>query len=102
MLITLYKHDKRGRTWYYSLDDRQQSLFAPCTLTVQWGTDLLNGAKRQFTFDSPTERDNKVREILRAKLKDYKVLYSYFKDQKIVDEPASGPDQHGKLGNGHS
>ena len=79
MLVTLYKHDPKGRTWYYSLDDRDQSLFHHYTLTVSWGTDLFAGARRQYTFETLAEKDKKIREILKKKTRRYKILYSYFR-----------------------
>ena len=79
MLVTLYKHDPKGRTWYYTLDDRDQSLFHYYTLTVSWGTDLFAGARRQYTFETLAEKDKKIRDILTKKTRRYKILYSYFR-----------------------
>ena len=80
MLITLYKYDRRGRMWYYTLDDRQQSLFSPYSLAVSWGTELFSGVRKYYSFDSLAEKDARIREILKSKTKSYKVLYSYFRD----------------------
>ena len=79
MLVTLYKYDTHGRMWYYTIDDREQNLFYPHTLTVSWGKELFSGVTKHFTFESLAEKDKKIRQILRQKTKTYKILYSYFK-----------------------
>ena len=68
--------------WYYSLDDRQQNLFDKYTLTVSWGTDLFSGVRKHYTFDTLSQKDKKIRQILKQKTKVYKILYTYFKDPK--------------------
>lgn len=62
------------------MDDRQQSLFHPHALTIRWGRKPEGGREKQFYFSSEKEKNAKIRTLLKAKLKDYQVLYSYFKD----------------------
>jgi len=86
MLIILYRKNEQGKLRYYSLDDRQQTLFNPFALTVRWGASPDGGSSRTYTFDKLAARDQKIRRILKAKLRDWEVLYSYFRDQS----PESG------------
>jgi hypothetical protein len=39
-MVTLYKKDRQGQPYYYTVHDRQGSLFAPFTLTIMWGKKL--------------------------------------------------------------
>lgn len=93
MLVTLYKYDRQGRIWYYSLDDRQQNLFSPYSLTLSWGMDLFSGVRKHYTFKTQAEKDRKIREILKQKSRHYKVLYSYFKDGKREKEGKAMPGE---------
>ncbi|WP_052078406.1 hypothetical protein [Spirochaeta lutea] len=104
MLITLYKYDRRGRIWYYTLDDRQQSLFGQHTITVSWGMDLFSGTQKQYSFDTLEERDKKIREIIKQKSRTYKVLYSYFKDKSKnkTGTQGAGNSRYGIAGAGSS
>jgi preprotein translocase subunit SecD len=92
MQVVLYKKTRNNSLYYYSLDDRQQSLFHPHALTVRWGTSIDGGRERQYYFKSAREKDQKIRSILKAKLKEYQVLYSYFRDRKNAAGAVSAPD----------
>jgi hypothetical protein len=81
MQITLYKTNK-GKTQYYSLDDRQSHLFSKHALTARWGTTPSGSREKQFVFETEEAKQEKIRELLKKKLKDYQVLYSYFKEQE--------------------
>lgn len=82
MLVTLYKREGAKAPYYYSLDDRQQNLFNPYTLTVSWGRHPEGGCKKQYVFASQSEKSDFVRRLLAQKLRSYKVLYSYFKERQ--------------------
>ncbi|MFQ3621445.1 MAG: hypothetical protein SNJ78_10950 [Spirochaetales bacterium] len=86
MMLTLYKKDKRGNTYFYTLHDRQGSLFAPFTLTVTWGNSLQKSTERVYTFQTHQEMNKKIREIIDGKIqKGYSVLYSYFRPTDAKD-----------------
>ena len=82
MLVTLYKREGTKPAHYYSLDDRQQNLFNPFTITVSWGLQPEGGVRRHYVFESLAEKNLFVRKTITKKLKTYKVLYSYFKEQQ--------------------
>ena len=90
MLVILYKRGDIDETqgtspvssYYYSLDDRQQNLFNPFTLTVSWGKNPEGGCRKQYTFKTLAEKNIFIRKLLGNKLRSYKVLYSYFKDRQ--------------------
>ena len=102
MLVILYKRgesdsaksNQPGSSYYYSLDDRQQNLFNPFTLTVSWGKHPEGGCRKQYTFKTLAEKNEFVRKLLVQKLRTYKVLYSYFKDQQGKDN-LTGDDGRG-------
>jgi|AVFP01.1.fsa_nt_gi hypothetical protein len=81
MQVVLYRKTKQNQLYYYSIDDRQQSLFHPHAITVHWGSTPEGGRERQYFFASEKEKNRKIRSILVEKLKNYDVLYSYFKDR---------------------
>ena len=80
MMITLYKTEGEDRPRYYSVDDRQGHLFSPHCLTVTWGTAPLAGRDQLLLFDSRRELDEKLRELIQARIRSgYRVLYSFFR-----------------------
>lgn len=80
MLVILYKKNAKGTLNYYVLDDRQPSLFSPWTLNVGWGKAPDASPRKHYSFDSLEEKNKKIRSLMGRKLKDYQVLYSYFKN----------------------
>lgn len=102
MLVILYKRGENDNgpqsSYYYSLDDRQQNLFNPFTLTVSWGKHPEGGCRKQYTFKSLMEKNNFVRKLLVQKLRTYKILYSYFKDQQEANKISN--DGRGASGSG--
>ncbi|MCX7788975.1 MAG: hypothetical protein N2442_14895 [Spirochaetes bacterium] len=86
MMVTLYRKDNQGHAFYYTIHDRQGSLFAPFTLTVMWGRRLDRSREKIFTFATHQEMNRKVRWILDKKIRDgYRVLYSYFRSEDAAD-----------------
>ncbi len=81
MQVVLYKKSTGDQTHYYSIDDREESLFHPHAVTIRWGRSLENGRERHFYFSTMQEKNKKIRSILKDKLREYQVLYSYFKDR---------------------
>jgi len=85
-MVTLYKRDNHGQTYYYTLHDRQGSLFATYMLTVMWGRKLERSREKIFTFASHQEMNRKIRGILDKKFREgYRVLYSYFRSEDADD-----------------
>lgn len=106
MLVLLYKRESDKSAYYYSLDDRQQNLFNPFTVTVCWGFQPEGGVKKQYIFESLSEKNQFIRKTLNKKMKTYKVLYSYFKEQTeglrgtknlLLDTEAQSSDIFGKV-----
>lgn len=86
MMITLFRTDSRGASHYYTLHDRQGHLFSSFSFTVSWGKKLSLSREKAYQFDSEPEMNEKIREILKMKLKDgYRVLYSYFRPHELED-----------------
>ena len=82
MLVILYRRNEQGQAWYYTLDDRQQNLFNPYSLTVSWGRQPESGRSKAYVFDNLDEKNRMIRRLLSRKLRTYKVLYSYFKEMQ--------------------
>lgn len=83
MQVVLYKTNKKNNLYYYSVDDRQQSLFHPFAITVRWGSTPDGGRERHYYFETEMEKNKKIRSILKERLKQYQVLYSYFRDSNL-------------------
>lgn len=78
MTITFYKNSSEGETRYYTIHDRQGSLFNLYCVTALWGGSTQSGRERVYSFSTEEERDRKVKEICRNKIRaGYKVLYSF-------------------------
>lgn len=82
MLVILYRRNEAGLSYYYTLDDRQQNLFNPFSLTVSWGKQPEGGRSKTYVFESLEEKNRMIRGLLGKKLRTYKVLYSYFKEMQ--------------------
>lgn len=83
MIVTLYKTGKDGRTLYYTVHDRQQTLISPYALTTAWRSG--NGKEREklYYFDSLDEMDALIRSVLAKRIKDgYRLLYSWSRDAR--------------------
>lgn len=86
MMVTLYKKDHQGQPYYYTVHDRQGSLFAPFTLTITWGKKLGQPRETIITSTTHEEMNQKIHVILDKKLREgYRVLYSYFLPNEAED-----------------
>jgi predicted DNA-binding WGR domain protein len=94
MQIILQKKNSSNRPFFYSLDDRQRSLFHRYTLTLRWGHAITGGSVKQLYFDSQSEQDRAIQTILKKKLLRYDVIYSYFRDQKSPKQSSSPHQRH--------
>jgi predicted DNA-binding WGR domain protein len=80
MLITFYRSDADDEPYFYSIHDRQPSLFGEYAFTVIWGRALRKGREKVYSFESREELDDKLRELVRRRIEEgYRVLYSYFR-----------------------
>ncbi len=80
MLITFYRSDSSDEPHFYSIHDRQPSLFGEHAFTVIWGRALRKGREKVYTFTSRDELDEKLRELISIRIREgYRVLYSYFR-----------------------
>jgi predicted DNA-binding WGR domain protein len=82
MIILLRKTTPKGSHFYYTLHDRQSGLFELYTLTTMWGSTPEGGREKVYSFSSPEELDEKLRELITRRLRSgYSVLYSYSRDK---------------------
>jgi predicted DNA-binding WGR domain protein len=106
MLVILYRRNEAGQSYYYTIDDRQQNLFNPYSLTVSWGKQPEGGRSKTYVFESLDEKNRMIRSLLGKKLRSYKVLYSYFKElqEKIRigfdQQPRAAASGHTSRGHG--
>lgn len=78
MTITFIRQKDQGQSYYYSLHDRQKSLFADFILVAIWGKEIAKGREKVYTFKTQKEMDIKVRKIFKQRIQQgYKVLYSF-------------------------
>ena len=82
MLVILYRRPEHGSSYYYTLDDRQQNLFNPYSLTVSWGKHAEGGRQKTYIFETLDAKNRMIRSLLSKKLRTYKVLYSFFKEMQ--------------------
>ena len=84
-MITFYKPSDAGVVRYYSVHDRQGSLFLTHGFTAVWGSFPKAGRERVYTFEDRESMDRKLREIFRRRVRDgYRVLYSFSRNQRYV------------------
>lgn len=102
MIILLRKTTPKGSHYYYTLHDRQTGLFELYTLTTMWGSTPDGGRERVYSFSSPEELDEKLRELIHRRLRaGYTVLYSYSRDknyravlQEYLEDPQHRQEHH--------
>ena len=47
---------------------------------MSWGRSPDAAPRKSYTFETVEAKDAKIRELMKRKLREYRVLYSYFKD----------------------
>lgn len=83
MYVTLYRTVYNRPTRYFTMHDRQGNLFTPYSLTVSHGASISGGSERLYILESQRELDERIRHIIRRRLRDgYQVLYSYFRQNE--------------------
>ena len=84
MMITLYRRESDGSTRYVTYTDRQGHLFGFPTLTVTEGTDFFLARERNYTFETESEQQKKLRTMIDRRMKrGYSVLYSFFRNDRF-------------------
>ena len=85
MMITFYKQQDTGGIRYYSIHDRQGSLFSSLGFTAVWGEFPNAGREKVYTFSDRLSMDSKLQEIFRHRIRDgYKVLYSFSRKKRYL------------------
>ncbi len=83
MMLTLYRSDRRGRTRYVTVHNRQGSLFSPYCFTVIEGATVTHGRERLFSYDSAAAMDRAMQSFINERLqRGYRLLYQYFRHQE--------------------
>lgn len=81
MIITLYRVGKDGKTYYYTVHDRQPVLDAPFAICASWRIGMGKERERLHRFGSLAERDRTIRRLVSRRVKDgYKILYTFSRD----------------------
>jgi hypothetical protein len=78
MIITLYKAGKDGKTYYYTVHDRQPLLDSPYALCASWRVGLGKERERLHRFETLLDRDKAIRRLIATRVNDgYKILYTF-------------------------
>jgi hypothetical protein len=78
MIITLYKAGKDGKTYYYTVHDRQPVLDAPYALCASWRVGSGKEREKHHRFETLLDRDKMIRRIIAQRVKGgYKILYTF-------------------------
>lgn len=83
MIITLYRVDEKERIHYYSIHDRQISLFDECLLTTTYFIDSGKARESTKAFASRSVMDAYIRKLYKQKQDvGYKYLYGFNRFKK--------------------
>jgi hypothetical protein len=78
MIITLYKVGANGRTYYYTVHDRQPVLDAPYAICASWRIGLGKEREKLHRFETLADRDRMIRRLISRRVGDgYKILYTF-------------------------
>jgi hypothetical protein len=78
MIITLYRVGKDGKTYYYTVHDRQPALDSPYAICASWRVGLGKERERMHRFQRLGDRDMMIRRLIAARIKGgYKILYTF-------------------------
>ncbi len=82
-MITFYKRNRAGNPYYYSIHDRQASLFSDYSFTAIWGRRLSSGREKHYVFEDRNSMENTLVAVMNRKVKDgYKILYKYSREKR--------------------
>jgi len=93
MIITLYKAGKDGKTYYYTVHDRQPLLDSPYALCASWRVGLGKERERLHRFQSLGDRERMIRKLIATRVRDgYRILYTFTRaGLSIGADPAIAP-----------
>jgi hypothetical protein len=92
MIITLYKAGKDGRTYYYTVHDRQPVLDAPYAICASWRVGLGKERERLHRFQKLADRDRTIRRLIGLRIRDgYKILYTFTRSGLSIDNASATP-----------
>jgi hypothetical protein len=93
MIITLYKVGKDGKTYYYTVHDRQPVLDSPYSLCASWRVGLGKERERLHRFQTLLDRDKMIRRLIATRVKaGYKILYTFTRSGVSIGvDSAIGP-----------
>lgn len=78
MIITLFKVGKDGKTYYYTVHDRQPVLDAPYAICASWRVGSGKEREKLHRFETLLERDRMIRRLIAQRVKaGYKILYTF-------------------------
>jgi hypothetical protein len=78
MIITLFRVGADGRTYYYTVHDRQPVLDAPYAICASWRIGMGKERERLHRFETLADRDRMIRRLIARRIKDgYKILYTF-------------------------
>jgi hypothetical protein len=78
MIITLYKVGRDGKTYYYTVHDRQPVLDAPYAICASWRVGSGKEREKLHRFETLLGRDKMIRCIISQRVKGgYKILYTF-------------------------
>jgi hypothetical protein len=78
MIITLYKAGRDGKTYYYTVHDRQPVLDAPYAICASWRVGSGKEREKLHRFETLLDRDKMIRRIIAQRVKGgYKILYTF-------------------------
>jgi hypothetical protein len=90
MIITLFKVGKDGKTYYYTVHDRQPVLDAPYAICASWRVGSGKEREKLHRFESLLDRDKMIRKIIAQRVKaGYKILYTFTRGGISVGEDPS-------------
>ena len=82
MFLTLFKTGRGGDN-FFTLHDLQKDLFSEYSITIYSGIVGKTFREKQYTFDSPEEKEAVIQALCSQKIKNnYKIIYKYPKTLK--------------------
>jgi hypothetical protein len=92
MIITLYKSGKDGKTYYYTVHDRQPVLDAPYAICASWRVGLGKEREVLHRFHKLLDRDRTIRKLIGLRIRaGYKILYTFNRSGLSVDNASATP-----------
>lgn len=92
MIITLYKAGRDGKTYYYTVHDRQPVLDAPYAICASWRVGSGKEREKLHRFETLLDRDKMIRRIIAQRVKGgYKILYTFTRGGVSIGSDPAAP-----------